>query len=188
VENIFPFIISIKNKYNDPRKTSVFKYCYKLQKETNGILDVNEYKDYVYCQLKFLKMYQDRTNKPVQVVPSILNFDKSWKKWKYFKYLTSKSKYSDKRKPNIINNNNLKIALEKDKKFLSGKLILDNENLLKNKENLIEWHKLGKISYYFVCFTNKILNIARDLSKDYSIYKFDKEGEKLFLDIFPDIT
>lgn len=181
---LFPNVIEKKvSKNSDPRKSSVFKYCYKLQKETKGILNTSEYKDYVYCQLRFLKSYKDKTSKAVLVSPSILNLDKGWKKYKYFKYLLSKNKQTVQKDDKYVNNDNLKIALNDDKKFLKSKIeILNKENLIKNLNKVLFWHKIGNISVYFLALCDLIdKNLIK---KDLSVYKFNKNGYKIYKSIF----
>lgn len=183
----FPNVIEKKfSPNNDPRKSSLFKYCYKLQKETKGILTQEDYKDYVYCQLKFIKIYKDKTNNAVLVSPNILNLDKGWKKWKYFKYLMSKNNQAVSKKTKYINNENLKISLMNDKKYLVEKIgLINKQNIFKNSNNILFWHKLGNISVYFLAICNLI--DKKDISKDLSVYKFDENGIRIYNSIFTDL-
>jgi len=182
-DKLFPNLITKKSKKEkDPRTCSIFKYCYKLQRETNGTLDEQDYKDYVFCQLKFLKSYVEKTNNPVQVTPNILNIDKGWKKWKYFKYILSKKKYSDKAKP-FVNNEILKNFLKKDRAFLENKINI--KNIKDHIQDIILWNRLGNISVYFMAFNSKLL---KNTNKDYSVYNFDQEGKKLFTFFFPELV
>lgn len=181
---LFPNIIERKiNNDSDPRSSYLYKYCYKLQKETNGILDEKDYKDYVYCQLKFLKNYREKSNKTIMVTPSILNVDKGWRKWKYFKYLMSKKNQSIDKKTQYVNNDNLKIFLLDDKKFLENKIgKVTSDNIVKNINNIIFWNKIGGVSNYFLAMCGHI--DKSKLSKDLSVYNFDSNAIKLFNTIF----
>lgn len=184
---LFPNIIEKKFSPNkDPRKSAVFKYCYKLQRETNGILKKDEYKDYVYCQLKFLKMYKDKTNNAVLVSPNILNLDRGWKKWKYFKYLLSKNNQSVSVKSKYVNNDNLKISLINDKNYLIKKIgKINKRNISQNINNILFWHKLGDISVYFLAICDLI--DKKMINKDLSVYNFDENARKLYNSIFMDL-
>lgn len=184
LEKLFPnLIIRRIKKDKDPRVSSVFKYCYKLQKETNGILSESEYKDYVFCQIKFLKSYIEKTNKPVQVTPNILNVDKAWKKWKYFKYILSKSTHTISAET-FVNNDILKNLLKKDRIFIESKIKISIDNIKKHSEQIYFWNKIGNISVYFMAFNFKN---SKKNNKDYSVYKFDETGKKLFNTIFPEL-
>lgn len=171
--------ININKK--DPRSSVLFRYCYKLQKETNGILDQKEYKDYVFCQLKFFKTYIEKTGKPVQIGPNILNIDKGWKKWKYFKYILNKKKYSDKVLP-CINNDILESFLKKDRSFLENKFIINKVNIKDNIDKLILWNKVGSLSNYFMAFNQALIN-----NKEFTAYRFDDKGKNLYRLIFPEL-
>src|SRR5579885_1638384 len=41
-------------KKGDPRKSSLFKYCWKLSRETKGLIDVKDYKLYIAAQIHML--------------------------------------------------------------------------------------------------------------------------------------
>jgi hypothetical protein len=180
-DKLFSNLINKKNK-KDPRTSVLFRYCYKLQRDTLGILIEQEYKDYVFCQLKSLKNYIEKTGNIIQVTPNILNFDKGYKRWKYFKFKLNKIKYTNKTLPNV-NTDVLRSFLIKDRKFLESKIIINKKIIKDNLEKLLLWNRIGNLSIYFLAFNNHLLKDYKDLS----VYRFDDKGKKIFLSIFPEL-
>lgn len=76
-------IMKLKKK-GDPRKSHLFKYCYKLVRETLNIIDDKEYKLYLTAQLEVLKnlKYNDSH---VLIEPNCIVGEKAWKRWKLWK-------------------------------------------------------------------------------------------------------
>lgn len=180
-DSLFSNLINKKSK-KDPRKTVLFRYCYKLQRETIGILDEQDYKDYVFCQLKGLKNYIEKTGNLIQVTPNILNFDKGYKRWKYFKYKLNKIKYTNKILPNV-NIDILRSFLKKDRIFLEKNLVINKHSLKNNVEKLLLWNRIGNLSIYFLAMNSNLIKKYKDLS----VYRFDETGKKIFLSIFPEL-
>ena len=78
------------NLEKDPRKTNLFKYAYKLIKETKGFLsDDKEYYFYVLAQLQTLKHLEENNIHPL-IEPQILVGDKAWKRWKRWNWIYQK--------------------------------------------------------------------------------------------------
>ncbi len=180
-DKLFANLINRKSK-KDPRESVLFRYCYKLQRDTLGLLEEQEYKDYVFCQLKSLKNYIEKTGNLIQVTPNILNFDKGYKRWKYFKYNLNKKRYSDKILPSI-NLDLLRSFLKKDRVFLENKMIISKNNIKINVEKLLLWNRIGSLSIYFLAMNNNFVKTYKDLSA----YRFDEKGRKIFYSIFPEL-
>lgn len=79
-------------KKGDPRKSFLFKICYKLQKETKGIIDPEDYERYIHAQLYILKRIEDSKGIHALISPSCLVGDGAWKRWKVFEKQFNKAK------------------------------------------------------------------------------------------------
>ena len=76
-------------KNGDPRKSLLFKYCFKLVQETKGLLEDKEYKDYITAQLHVYKALAEQT---ARIDPIILVGKKAWKRWRFWKYRYDRQK------------------------------------------------------------------------------------------------
>ena len=158
------------SKNKDPRKTTIFKYCYKLARETKGLLSSDkEYYLYITAQLQIMKLMKEGEIHAL-IEPQILVGDKAWKRWKIWK-----SKY-DKKLKSIqtaedlgikTNKNQIKIELKKTQEFLN-----------KNKDNsddidFIRWSSNGQISPYYLALSPIAQRIMKrsDFKFDYELYK-----------------
>jgi hypothetical protein len=137
----------------DPRKSTLFKYCYKLVRETNGLIPNNEYKIYIMAQLHVLKLQNDGKVHAL-IDPCILVGDKAWKRWKLWK------KYYDHQlsRPKTEEESDIKekksrvlINLNQTKKFLEKEGVVSLEKLKEKLADLslIRWISLGKISPHY---------------------------------------
>ena len=81
VLRIFPdlTIYSKLPKSGDPRKSYVFKFCWKLVCLTRGLLQENEYKLYVIANLQILKVHKGHVD------INALCGDKAWYRWLVWK-------------------------------------------------------------------------------------------------------
>jgi hypothetical protein len=76
-QKMFPDVKLAKlPKRGDPRKGSLFKYCWKLQRELNGIIEEKEYRLYITGNLVILK------NNNGRIDPNAICGEKAWKRWK----------------------------------------------------------------------------------------------------------
>jgi hypothetical protein len=144
-------------KSGDPRKSLLFKYCYKLVQETKGLIPDHEYRLYVLAQLHILK-YVATTKEHGLIDPIILVGDKAWKRWKIWK-----KKYDQKYRENITTSVDQQVTasssivsneLKRTKKFLIEKFktIPTFEHVKKSIQDLsmIRWVSLGRVSPYYV--------------------------------------
>jgi len=145
----------------DPRNCSLFRYCWKLIRETNGILEPKDYKLYITAQLVVLKAND------AQVSPNSICGDKAWKRWKFFQNQYNKKLQSQKivivqHENEDIDIYNAKIIgqLERTKEFLQNIEISENnfKRILDNKD-LKRWVKAGKISKYYLILSTTLGNI-----------------------------
>ena len=68
-------------KKGDPRKSLLFKYCYKLARETQGLIPDEQYPLYILAQLHILK-HIATDNLHARIGPEILCGEKAWWRWK----------------------------------------------------------------------------------------------------------
>jgi hypothetical protein len=187
-KKVFPDLIHSKfNSKNDPRMTLIFKYCYKLQRETLGLLDENDYELYVKAQLLFLKHYSKKYSIQPVVDPICLVGEKAWKRWKKWKYEYKKLK-------NYTTNNNwnhnydkIRIDLQKTKSLLDRlKINCNSSDIIKlvTDSSFVFWYRSGEISPYFLLI-NKIIQdsfkqieLNSILKVDLGVYK-DKIDNKI---------
>lgn len=180
----FPNERHIKITLNkDPRKTTLFKYCYKLIRETKGLLQSDkEYYIYILAQLQMLKLIKEGSVHAL-IEPQILVGDKAWKRWKLWKKKFDKKlkEFNDSKQLGLVTNpRQIKIEIKKTLDFLNKK---DKSKL--TKENFERWYANGSISPYYIAlsdFAQKLIsNFDFDLYKPSitpEIEKFYKENEK----------
>ena len=179
-------IVGLKKK-GDPRKCYLFKCCYRLVKETNGLILLNEYSLYVKAQLDVLKAFESEKNY-IQITPTCLSGPKSWVRWKIWKKKYDKickRTTVDAAEVNEIDLLEIKKNLEKTKKFLVSRFgdNYNEQNIEKSIKDLNRWIALGRISPYYAILSpwmKKYNNIEIDLK----LYKINSEVETEFKLIF----
>ena len=139
---IFPNTIHSKfDREKDPRKGSAFKYCYKLQRETKGLLKEEDYELYVKAQLHMLKYFAIKyNNQAIIIEPQCLVGEKAWKRWKFYKFKYDSLKNSPLDKPEKLSKIDLGVLKEnllRTKKLLSSKITLNRDSLRKNHEKFL---------------------------------------------------
>lgn len=161
------------NLKSNPKKSIVFKMCYKLQRETKGLLEESDYPLYVRAQLEILKV-QSKNNPLILIEPAVLVGDKAWKRWKLWK-----KKYDSKIKapvPTQINKSSYLKAKEsiiRTKKFIESKLGSSPtiEDYKANRDNILNWLNFGSISPYYVVVSPYMNKIFKE--SDYKKFNFD---------------
>jgi len=172
------------SKSKDPRQTTLFKYCYKLIKETKGLLASDkEYYIYIVAQLQMLKLMKQGEIHAL-IEPQILVGDKAWTRWKMWKKRFDKKLSEMKTAEDlglVTSPSQIKIELKNTKKFL-----LKYEFCKITKEQMNRWHKNNMISPYYVALSNFAKSMIDDF--DHALYQpsitpevedfFKKEFEK----------
>src|SRR5687767_4365124 len=59
-------------KKGDPRKSNLFRHCWKLRRETRGLLESHEYKNYIHANLVIIRINKGH------VEPNCICGDKAW--------------------------------------------------------------------------------------------------------------
>ena len=142
-------------KTGDPRKCTLFKYCYKLATETNGLIEDKEYKLYITAQVQVLKsITQDKMHALIE--PHCLVGDKAWRRWEMWKNQFDKLKNEKSQKLVSIDSTptNIRAYLTQTKAFLIekfGDLPTWEQFALAYKQLLVvNWGRIGKLSPYYI--------------------------------------
>ena len=145
----FPDYNHVKlRRTGDPRKSILFKYCWKLLQETKGLLDDAEYRRYILAQLQVAKTYWDGG----LIDPVILTGPKAWKRWKYWRYNYERKKSYDTAADIQVLASSTKILrdLVSTRKFLFE--VYQDVPELKdvNLSDMVKWINLSKVSPYYL--------------------------------------
>jgi hypothetical protein len=179
---IFPNYQHQRLKNGDPRKSLLFKICYKLIRETQGgILDEENYSLYVQAQLEVLKHIERNGGKPM-IDANCLVGDKAWKRWKLWKNKYDKISLKPSEAPKDINIGEKRAleGLEKTKEFIFKSLgaepTIEKYKEIYTNNNLFRWINFGKISPYYIAISPYIAKVLQpeDFKKiniDLSLYK-----------------
>ena len=76
-EKVFPDYHHYKVGKGDPRKSTLFKYCYKLIRETEDKLKYSEYRLYIKAQLDVMKAIT-QNDEYTLINPNCLTGKKAW--------------------------------------------------------------------------------------------------------------
>jgi hypothetical protein len=194
---MFPKYAKARMKKGDPRKSTLFKYAYKLARETQGILDEEDYDLYVRAQLEILRIIgKHQENSPVVDINCLCG-EKAWKRWKLWK-----SKYENKKKiiegdAPIAPKEKVCFCLERTKEWLirtfSGLPTYEEFQEAITNKNLFRWINQGRVSPYYLAvspyiaraFPEGLKKEAVDL--DIEIYRssITPEVRAFFDELFP---
>ena len=144
-------------KRSEPRKSWLFKYCLKLRRETRGLLETHQYRQYVIANLSILKInYLKHEN--ISIEPNAICGDKAWLRWKLFERWRSEKETDVSSVPPIpsVSSTNVKIIKEIDrtKKFLYERC--EGEPTCEKIANFVEsgflklWIMTEKVSKFYM--------------------------------------
>lgn len=154
-------------KNSDPRKSTLFKYCYKLARETKGIIEESEIPLYVRAQIQILKSIRDG-NVHALVEPHCLVGEKAWKRWKLWKYKFRKklNRNLDSEELGIFSKESKVISeLTNSLDFLKRRDCIELSKFLENKKNIKTWLGNGELSLFYAVVSPWIKTIFGDLSE-----------------------
>lgn len=146
---------------SDPRKSLLFKYCFKMARELNGIIKDSETALYIRAQIQVLKSIREGQVHAL-IDPHCLVGDKAWRRWKMWKY-----KY-DKRMSAPLKSEEVKISVSEGKakaeisssfEFLSLMGCTEFENLKSKRYDVHRWLKNGDISCFYALLSPWIRKI-----------------------------
>jgi len=177
-------------KNSDPRKSTLFKYCYKLAKETKGILKEEDINLYIRAQIQILKSIREGEIHAL-IEPHCLVGEKAWKRWKFWKYrfrkVIGKIPTSDEAG---VSSNNSKIITEmnSDFDFLKRMDCLNFVNIKSKKEEIKRWLSCGQLSFYYATLSPwiKLIFKNEELDFDRTYYRSctNPQIDKFFKDKF----
>lgn len=160
VLDTFPNYRHYKMPKGDPRKTSLFKYCYKLIQETKNKLKPPEYVLYIKAQMDVLKAITKEGDLPL-IQPGCLVGEKAWTRWLMWKrrYEIKKKKFQETTfKPNM---DHIKADLNGAKEFLNRALGgLTKEKIVESldKHDMLLWVGRGQVSAYYFLLSPVVQN------------------------------
>lgn len=175
-------------KNADPRKSTLFKYCYKLAKETKGILNDEDLALYVRAQIQILKSIREGQIHAL-IEPHCLVGEKAWRRWKLWKYRFSKmiGKIPTADELGISSKiSKITAELNSDFDFLSKMDCLDYKNI--DKIIIKRWINSGELSFYYAVLSPWFKKIFGDeeLDFDFVYYRscINPQIDKYFRDKF----
>jgi hypothetical protein len=142
-QKYFPTYQHYQPGKKDPRKTTLFKYAYKLVREHE--MPIDEYYHYISAQLQILKHITKGDEHPL-VGPQVIAGDKAWNRWLVWKRKFNKAVPQE---TVVVADTKISEDLINSKKFLltkfselNKKCIIDS---LQNR-NLFRWVALRFVS------------------------------------------
>ena len=141
----------------DPRKGYLFKQCWKLIRETTGLLEEQDYKYYFAAQIKMLKNVHKK-NGHAHVSHNCFVGEKAWVRWKIWKKKFDEIA-AETNIPAFVHNDNASIKeLDRTKVFLK-KTAASEFNI----DHLKEWFNSGSISLLYIGLSPRVKKLATDL-------------------------
>lgn len=151
-------------KKGDPRKSTLFKYCWKLFRETNGLIPINEYRLYIRAQIQVFKNLERDFGKRKEGEPridaQILCGPKAWMRWMYWKNLylkqTKVDEHAEKVQTEATDGYAYKVGMElaHTKAFMEkqagGEITKDFIKQICSDRTLLRWVTFGKVSPFYV--------------------------------------
>lgn len=177
----------------DPRKTHLFRYCYKLYRETKNMIKDDDYEYYIRAQLEMMRSIRN-ADINVRIDPMILVGDKAWIRWKMWKRRYDKA---DKARSisgaEEVHASTYKVAqeLERTRSFLVERFgsnpTLAQISEAKESGDLSHWMTLQKVSPSYILlspFCRKACGGVQGIVDhfaplDFAIYKGDCTKEVL---------
>lgn len=139
-------------KRSDPRKSNLFRHCWKMARETRGLIDPHDYKNYIHANLIIIKLNKGH------VEPNCICGDKAWVRWKVWKrrYDQKMAEVGATAPPPSVSTTNPKLIAEIDrtKKFLFERC--EGNPTYEKISGFIEggffkmWVATGKVSPYYL--------------------------------------
>lgn len=180
----FPNLNYSRIKKGDPRKSWIFKICYKLVRETAGLLEPQDYELYVQAQLEILRLLSKKNY--VTVDASILVGEKAWRRWRLWKTRYDKVMNKPTEVSFVVSPGRSKAikGLQDTHDFFKNRLnkIPNLEELKKIHSNndLFLWINFGKISPYYLTISPFCKMIIPE--EEFKRLKFDPEIYKPCVD------
>lgn len=151
---MFPKYASYRMKKGDPRKSTLFKYAYKVARETQGILEEEEYELFVRAQLEILRVIAKHQEHPPVVDIHCLCGEKAWKRWKLWKSKYEKKQQIIEGDAPIAPKTKVCFCLERTQEWFVKSFdgLPDYEKFQEaiTNKNLFRWINVGRVSPYYL--------------------------------------
>ncbi len=139
----------------DPRKCYLFRHCWKMRRETRGLFEFSEYKNFIHANLLIIKMHEGH------IEPNCVCGDKAWIRYKVWKrrYDQKMAEISATPPPPSVSTTDPKLIaeLDKTKKFLfercEGEPSLDKFKGFIDNNFFKFWVVSGKVSPFYVALS-----------------------------------
>lgn len=156
-------------KRGDPRKSNLFRYCWKLLRETRGLLAPEHRRLYLRAQITAVGGKEN-----AHLEPNIIVGDRAWWRWKVYKWLWEKklAAINSEAPPPSATTTDPKIAKELvfTKKHLFEKC--DGEPSAEKIDEFVEsgifrfWIMQGKVSKYYIVLSPWMTRHKNQIAKD----------------------
>lgn len=141
-------------KSGDPRRSYLFKLCYKLIRDTKGLILDKDYRLYVVAQLQVLK----HVAMDAMIDPHILVGERAWRRWKFWKNKYDKNienykKTLSEAKPMAICSkvcSSLKKSREFFEKNTGHPPTYEDIQIALKDHAMVRWVTLGRVSPYYI--------------------------------------
>jgi hypothetical protein len=182
----------VKLKANaDPRKSTLFKYCYKLAKEMKGILQDNEIHLYIRSQLQILKAIKEGEVHAL-IEPHCLVGEKAWKRWKLWRYRYRKKleRVLDSKEADISTKSSKVISeMKATYEFFEKRSLLEFKSMELNTDKMKTWIGNGEVSPFYAVLSPWMSRIFGDLDsldfdKVYYRSSISPHAELFFKELF----
>jgi hypothetical protein len=184
----------------DPRKSTLFRHCYKLARETNGLLKDYEYKLYITAQIHVLKNIRGSDDIHAMVDCNCLTGDKAWRRWKMWKKHHEQAMLQPRTADEVdttANESKIVAELNRTREFLheqfKGHPTVDQYQRLVADLTLVRWLTLGKMSPYYGILSPLLKKALGKTVEEAFMFDFDvfyksinPSVEKKFEEIFPE--
>jgi hypothetical protein len=176
-------------KKGDPRKCQLFKYAYKLIRESQGVIKPEDLSLYIKSQLDMLKAITQQSDFPF-IGPQILVGDKAWIRWKMWKRqydAISKRQTLDEANLDMIPFEAVKKGLEETKQFLIGKFEGEpkEEQIMMGHVDMSRWVGLGKVSPFYAILSPWVKKYVKIVNLDPLVY--EKSVTQDVIDLFKNL-
>jgi len=179
-KKFFPDYKHYRLPKGDPRKSDLFRHCYKLLREKGDKIADEDYTLYVHAQMDILRGIKKGDLHPF-ITPACISGEKAWKRWllwkgKYDKLIDSKMSANVASKVNVHSPEKIKKDLWKTKQFFIAWFDrLDPSDVLEslNDSNIFRWYQTGNICGYYFILSSLVQNWLKknpiDLKKEFNL-------------------
>lgn len=159
----------------DPRKSLLFKYCFKLARETSGIVPDRDIQLYIRAQIQVLKSINDGKVHAL-IDPHCLVGDKAWKRWKFWKSRYDKAISNPSSSPAgqiRQSEGKAKSDLESTLDLLVGRGCTDPDSFQARSSEVALWIKTGELSSFYAVLSPWVRRFVGDpLSMDFDYHYY----------------